>query len=374
MEFTIKKSDLLDALQVTRVVGQSFLPVTEGVLLKTNDSLLKTTCTNLETVYNRSVTISSMSFASEESLVLPAKKLLEIVRQMPDVLLTFTTSNDSAIIKYDQNIINLKGYDANDYPELPKTKTVSQFKVSSRNLQKGINSVSPAISNDGTRPIFTGISFEIDKDRKIITLCATDGYRLHTDIVDIEETEDSSTNQIHQILVPGKNIKEIQDLKSDDINIRICDGYVVFSDEKAIVTIRLISGIYPEYKRLIPSEFTTKIKVNSQEIISALNRAKIVAEDPNVIAIVNISISSDSVQVIAKSESGELKESLKSVQVSGEPLNINFNVQYLLTALKVTSLEETEVLLNFNNANSACIVTPVTGTNLCLVLPTRMKE
>jgi len=369
MEFTIKKSDLLDVLQVTRVVGQSFLPITEGVLLKVDDISLKATCTNLEIVYSRSVTISSMPFAKEESLVLPAKKLLEVVRQMPDVPLVFVSNdNFSMTIKYGQNSINLKGYDVNDYPELPKTEAICQFKVSSKDLQRAIKVVAPAISNDNSRPIFTGILFEINKES--IAVIATDGYRLHTDIVKTETNIEKNT----QVIVPGKSIKEIQDLEGN-INVCICDGYISFSNEKAIVTIRLISGIYPEYKRLIPSEFTTEIRIGVQEVIGALNRAKPIAEEANFSAIIYLSISTNSLQIMAKSESGELNEDLKPTEIKGEPLEISFNLQYLLNALKTTLESETkEAMLKFTGAESSCIIVPITGTSLCLVLPTRKKS
>ena len=373
MNFTISKSEFYEALhKVVGVVPQkTTISILTCILMELKDSQLSLTGTDLEI----SVTLSLGVESSEEGAVaVPAKLLVEIVRELPDVPVNIIAdSNDRIILKTEKGEYKIATQPREDFPNITVEESEHNFSIESNHLATMTNKTIFAVSADELRPTLTGINVElVDSD---LIFVATDGHRLSKVVYKNFQAE--AIEQHLRMIVPTKALNLLlRNLeKADKVNVQIGEDHVVFRLDNAIIYSKLISGTYPNYERVLPSDNDKTLRVNRELLISTLRRVSIFSS--SLTNQVRLELSPD--EIIIHSEDiefgAEAKETIPGV-FSDEWLQIGYNSVYLLDILRHIDTEE--VQFDLKDGGSAAIIHPVDQPEneeiVMLLMPIRISE
>jgi DNA polymerase-3 subunit beta len=220
---------------------------------------------------------------------------------------------------------------------------------------------------EGTRPVLTGINFEV-RDNKL-RLVAIDGNRMA-----IRSENIISSGKNMDFVVSGRAISEAVKIigeKEEDIVIRVGSRNISFEIDGYVMTSRLLEGKYIEYQRSIPENFTQEIKVNVDDVIEIIERISLVIVSDQTKSPVRCTFEQGKVTFTCTSDIGRAQDSLE-INLKGNDFTIGFNSRYLIDALKASESEE--VYIRFNGSTAAAVITPTTGDEfLYLVLPMILK-
>ncbi|MBB6450599.1 DNA polymerase-3 subunit beta [Geomicrobium halophilum] len=364
MHFTIDTNKFVTSVQHANraVTSRTTIPIltgikisatTEGITLIGSDSDI-----SIETYIPYSDEEREyMTVHEEGEMVLQAKYFSEIVRKMPGETLTLKKDGQmAATIESDSVIFNLNGYDPENYPRLPQLEEDHVIQLPQHLLKDIIRQTVFAVSTQETRPVLTGVHFEI-KDGKL-TATATDSHRLAMRTIGVEAEE---TLEINNVIIPGKSLVELSRILDDAenmITIVVTSTQVLFKMENLLFFSRLLDGKFPLTSNMIPSEGKTSMTVSTKALIRSLERAMLLSREAknNVIHLRSngpkeIEISSVSAEV------GKVKESLSTSDFDGEELQIAFNGKNISDALKVIDSENISIL--FTGAMSPFVVRPI---------------
>lgn len=366
MKFNSNKENLAYGVQVVQraVSPKNPLPILSGILLRCEEGKLYLTATDLDLGIECLVPVNCLK---EGSVVLPAKYLSEIVRKLPDSLLDISTEdNNVTTLKYGQSKFTMNGFAPDEFPLLPFVDGEKSFTIKQDLFKNMVKQVTFATSSDESRPIFTGVLFEVEDEN--LRLVATDTHRLafRTGFL-----KTAGVGEQVSALIPAKTLNEVvRIMPSDSENIKI-----TFSSNQVIMEMgniklisRIIEGQFPNYKQVIPQGCKSKLKIKTRDLLDAVERASLIAKDgPNVIRLTvqneNLIINSNSPEV------GMIHEEIP-VSLEGEETQISFNSKYLIDVLRAIDAEE--VLLELTGSLSPGIIKPVEGDNyLYLILPVR---
>lgn len=230
-----------------------------------------------------------------------------------------------------------------------------------------INQIIFSTSTQESRPILTGINFKINKN--ILECTATDSYRLSKKVIELNEEFNEETN----IVIPSKNLVETSKMLIEDnekLELHIFANKVIFKTNNIVIMSRLINGNYPATDKLIPTEFSLKIKVKLNDYYNAIDRASLLTneEEKNII---NLSIDSNKAKITSNiPEIGNVEENIEIINENSQSLNISFSSKFMMEAIKVFEAEEIE--LCFNGEIKPIIIKNVDSENLIqLILPIR---
>lgn len=335
------------------------LPILAGVKLCANGSMTLTG-TDLEIGIEN---IVQTEIIEPGTLVIPAGRMVKVFQKLPHGSFTLESDGFSALIRAGRSETVINGFNPDEYPELPQTETKVSFEISGEVLSDSLARVVYAAAKDDSRPVFTGVLFEIKGPE--MTLVATDTHRLAQVPAGLPSAPGDKS-----IIVPGKTAMEVTKLfkGSDKITLVIGDNNVTFKTEKISVISRLLSGSFPNYKAVIPTEFRTRVKINGKALRESVERASILSAGST--PIVGLEIQNDKVVVSLSSESGKAREEIPCI-TEGNNLEIHFKAGYLSEALKNTPGEE--VRISFNGPLDPTMITPVNGSRgLTIVLPVRV--
>ncbi len=370
MQFQTTPQNLLSGITtVQRAVSpKSPLAVLTGILLNTPDNKTVTL-----TASNGDLTISSTIPASASTpgrIVLPAKQMLEIVRRLPDVPLTVKVDpeTNSAYLNYGRAEVKLNGYNAEEFPPAPEVSSERTFKAPCGEFRDLLRRVIYAAGQDDLRPIFTGVLLEIYENE--IRAVATDTHRLAHNQMPFTGIRGTEVKAI----IGGKTLSEVVRIlgqtEEDDFSFSLSDNYAVFQMDGTRVVSRTIVGDYPDYKRVIPADYQTRISgLNGALLLRTVERAAAVGEESG--PVLNFKLAEETLVVSAQSEAGFIREEI-SVQIEGEEQDINFNSRYLEEALRW--YEKNEIIMEFNGSLGPAVIKPGDGEDyLALVLPVRLS-
>lgn len=337
------------------------LPILSGIKFEANGSMTLTG-TDLEIGICNTV---QAEIEEPGTLVIPAARIVELFDRLPPGPFTFESDGFSALIRYGKSEAKINGFNPDEYPELPQTETKISFETSSEELRDSLSRVVYTASLDDARPVLSGVLFEIKGLE--ITLVSTDTHRLAQVPVDLP----AAPGDIN-IIVPRKAIYEaIRLFKGvDKISVAVSSNHVTFKTENVSLSSRLIDGAYPNFRAVLPTEFKTRIKVNSQGLRESVERASLLSSGAT--PTVGLDIKSDKVVISSSGESGKAREEIPSV-TDGSELEIHFNAGYLSEILKNTPGEE--VRISFNGPLDPTMIAPVNGSRgLTIVLPLRVVK
>ncbi|HVW84907.1 MAG TPA: DNA polymerase III subunit beta [Bryobacteraceae bacterium] len=334
MEFTVSKSDLVRELSLSQgvVEKKTTIPILSNVLLEAHGDRLYLTATDLELGLRTSC---PAKIKREGSGTIPAKKLLDYVRLLPDAEITVKfAENHWASLTCGRSRTRIAGMSRESFPELPTMpETVAQ--IPAKQLSSMIARTMFAISMEESRFTLNGALLLIGAEG--LTMVATDGHRLA--YVQRSAEQGSNGHVSYRALVPRKAMGEITKLADDsaDPKVRFAgdDNHLFFEFGPRLLITRKLTGNFPDYERVLPQDNTNIARLSKDEIKGAIERVAQFADERS--RAIRVQFTTGEVKVFSSSvETGESEESVTS-EYSGPDLEIGFNAQYLLDFLRAVS-------------------------------------
>lgn len=364
MNFSCTKNKLQDAISIAQkaVTGKSPMPILQGILISAKDNELILIGSDIDLSIETKIEANVLQ---EGSIVVDAKIFGEIIRKLPNSLIEIKTlDNNSIEIICEKSKFNLIHMDPEEFPSLPKINENIIFSVSQKMLKNMIKSTIFAIAQEETRPILTGILFEVKENK--LNLVALDGYRLalRSSIIENED--------VINAVIPGKTFNEVSKILSDEdenANITFTPNHILFNLGNTKIVSRLLEGEFIKYNSIIPEEFALKVTAKRLDLLNCIERASLMAKDGNT-NLIKFDIKEDTLIITSNSQLGRVREELNII-LQGEELQIAFNSKYLIDVLKI--IEEDEIVLEFSSSVSPCVIKSKENNNYTyLVLPVRL--
>ncbi|MBQ74217.1 MAG: DNA polymerase III subunit beta [Gammaproteobacteria bacterium] len=366
MKFSINREVLLRPLQqVAGVVERrQTLPVLANVLMQVTENQLSMTGTDLEVELVGRVELEG---ASAGEITVPARKLVDICREIPEKAeIEFGLNDQRLEIKSGRFRSNLSTLPADDFPAVDSTASEMSSTVESKAFKKLLDSTGFAMAQQDVRYFLNGMLIEIGSGR--IRSVSTDGHRLAMGNLTVKTEND----EMRQVIVPRKGIVEIQRLLNElegDVEISLGAGHVCVSSRDYTLTSKLVDGRFPEYERVIPRNGDKIIFADRVELRQALNRTAILSNEK--FRGIRVILSKGSIQLSANNPEQEEAEETVSVEYDGEGIEIGFNVSYLQDVLGV--LESDKVKLTLHDGNSSALLEdPDNEDTLYVVMPMKL--
>lgn len=360
MKISVLQENLAKGLSiVTKVVDSNpTLPVLKNVLLEADGSRLKLAATNLQT----SITMwIGAKVDTPGSITLPANTLKDLVSNLSPERVDIQL--DSAIqtvhVRCGATNSNIKGISAEEFPPITHGSG-ADITLTGATLEEMINQTAFAAAKEDNRPILTGVFTELEDDN--ITMAAADGYRLAVRRGKLVTPIDTPTN----VVIPAKALMEVAriiDDNDDEVGISLPSerDIVTFHLQNVDVSSQILDGRFPDFSAIIPTTYVTSTTMYTDDLLKACRRAQIFARDSansGRLYVVPAKGPSEpgEVQIIGKSaERGDL-DGMLDASVEGEPLDINFNIEYLIDVLKVINQER--VIFQSNGAENPGVIKP----------------
>ncbi|HHV64006.1 MAG TPA: DNA polymerase III subunit beta [Peptococcaceae bacterium] len=358
------KEDLLSGVNtVQRAVStKSTLPILQGIKLSATKEGLWFEATDLELGIR---ILLPVNIQEEGEVVLPARLFAEVVRRLPDSSIRIESSGHNINIFYNDSHFELNGYDPEEYPEMADIPSGDVIELPGPTFKNMIKQTVFACAVEETRPVFTGLLLQIEKEK--ISLVSTDTHRLaySKSLLNGNEKEFSG-------IIPSKTMQEIYRLVGDEefLNIKVSKSRVIFNFNNIQVLTRLIEGQFPNYKQVIPQTCNTKLLINTRKLLDTVERASLLSRDNYLKTnTVRFNIENSSININQYSELGKISEQLE-IEQEGEDVAISFNAKYIIDLLKI--IETDKVILETSGPYSPCVFRPENNEDyLCLVLPLR---
>ena len=369
MKLTITREQLQEGLVAVAasVPAKTTLPILSNILLEATKDGIRLSGTDLDISVSTTV---PASIDQEGAITLPARKLVEIVRELPTAAIRLTASGEQRVtIECGRSRFRLLGLPREEFPAFPSVKFDGGWRTSSNELQKLISHVAFAASTEESRPILNGVLWELRPER--MRMVATNGHRLAR--MDVPATSGAAQADM---IVPPKALEQIRRLFGTDDTVEIArsENHLGFRSASTQIFTRLIEGPYPNYEQVIPRENDKVATADRSALSSALRRMSIVASDQT--HRIRMAFANGSCKLSVQTpDLGEAQEEV-SVSYEGDPLEIGFNASYLLEILKYIPTDE--VRMTFKAPERAATCEPVgwddPASYLALVMPLRLVD
>ena len=367
MKFSCEKALLQAAISTTSraVSPKSSIPALEGILLEAGNDL-RLTGYNLETGIR---TIVPADIREEGTLVLGARLFGEIVRKLPDDIVTFQSENYMVNIKCGMSEFNILGTDPEEFPELPTVEYQNSLILPQSRLKAMISQTLFAVSDNESRPIHTGSLFEVDSNG--LTIVSVDGYRLALRHEAIDKKEGAET---FSFVVPGAALSEVEKICSDvdePASVTQCARHVMFKVGDTMLVSRRLEGEFLAYRQAIPRNNTIHVEGETRALLSSIDRVSLIISD-KLKSPLRCVFDSNLLKISTKTAIGDAYDECP-LSGDGGGLEIGFNNKYLMDALKAAPADK--VRLELTTGVSPCVILPTEGEEnfLYMVLPVRLK-
>lgn len=309
------------------------IPILSCFLLKAEEGKVTIVATNLETTV-----ISSFPAKTEKpgSICLPAKILSEFIHALPKETLSFTVEEEVVKLSCGRNKATMPATMPTEYPPVPEISLSSGEDISKQEFIDEAGVVLFSAAQDESRPLLTGIRIEAGEEGT--TLAATDGYRLS-----VTKIQGKPIVSSESLIIPSRAIAEVIRCSNEEKTqqtIRLqetVDGQLVFTIGGTTLVTRRIDGDFPNYKKIIPQQFTTSVDVDKEELLRAAKSVALFARDSA--GIIKFSVKEGLVEVSANTpQVGENTVEVEA-QVSGEGLSVALNSRFVLEFLTTTKSE-----------------------------------
>ena len=356
---------------VSRAVpSRTTRPVTQNVLITTDNGKIKLVTTNLE------IAISTWVGAQIEdggSVAVPAKLLSELVSSLPSEQISISNSNNSTGIEINCDKFNsqVNGTNPDDFPPIPTVNADVVATIDSKVFQDAITRVSVAAATDESRPVLTGIKMELDGDN--FTLAGADGFRLAVFKGKLLE----KISEKYDFILPSRSLQEINRIIVDQdepitFSVTPSKNQAMFKLSNVEIVTQLVQGTFPNYSQLIPESFQTRTEVPVEEFQRAAKTASVFARDGS--GILRLHINSpgnenpEKLSILSRSEEVGENESQIEAKVEGEDSKIAFNSKYLTDVLSV--IKEEKVVIETTSPSSPGVIKPLGQENyIHVVMP-----
>jgi len=355
------------------VTSKAQLPVLNNILLVTDKGRLKLSATNLETGINYWL---GAKIEKEGAISVPAKTLTEFVSLLPLEKVQLEVKESTLSIVSGSYSANLVGLPASEFPIIPTLKEEKTFSFSSENLLKGISQTIFAASQDEGRPVLTGVLFQIKDDH--LVLVATDGYRLSFKKMKTNKNLREVKEFQKGLIIPARLLSELEKIISssqqkEEIGLAITSSsnQIIFITPEAEIVSRLIEGSFPEFEKIIPEKWTTKVVLEKESFLRAVRTASIFARESANIVKFKVQSSKFKISANAPQVGDNLVE--LDVKQEGEENSIAFNSRFLMDFL--SSVETEGVCFEMTTPLNPGIFRPVEDSSYFhIIMPVRVQE
>ena len=367
MRFTCEKSILVSGLNIaSRTVAQkSSLSVIEGILCKAGLGL-SLTGYNMETAITYEI---PAEVSDPGECILPAKLFGDIVRRLPEGPVTVVVDDHFKVsIRAGFASFTITAESSDDYPELPDVGEGRGVLIPQNVLKSLISGTIFAVSENQSRPIHTGVRFEVEPES--VSAIAVDGYRLarrtwHPEV---------NTGRTMAFVVPAPALKEVEKILTDSedpASFTLGAKHILFKIGTATLVCRLLDGDFLDWKKVVPTNCPVKLVAHVSDLSSSIERVGLIVSEKFKSPV--RCVFSNQVLMLRTNTTIGAAEDQCSIAGDGKELEIGFNVRYLADALRAVPSEE--VTLELTNGLSPIVLTPVDDKTdfAYMVLPVRLK-
>ena len=362
MKVTINQKNLKRVLGlVEKIVSRNqSLPILNNVLLKTDNGRLKISSTNLEMGIN---CIIGAKVDEVGEIAVPARISSDFINNILDEKVTLHTKNNILLINSDKYKTQILGFDPKDFPIIPKLKESSVTVIPSSILKNMLYAVMDSIAVSETRPELAGVCADFSSNK--IAFAATDSFRLS------EVAFNTKSADQHVVIIPRNTVTELIRITSDvdgDIEIKIGDNQISFYNNDFELVSRLIDGSYPDYKKIIPTKFLSRVLVQRDDLEKDIRLAGLFSSN---ISDVKMLCSDGSITLRSRnSDRGEIETAISST-LKNDPFEVSVNYHYLLDGLKI--MDSDKIVLEFTGNSNPLVIKPHDGNKdlVYLIMPLR---
>lgn len=361
MKFTAQQQHLSQAMAkaIAAVPSRPQRPVLGNLLLVASDSMIWVCGTDLSVAIKAS---APAKVAVSGEITVPAKMALDIINATnrgDDI--TFSVADQIAKIETTSSgVFEVGTIEAIHFPEFPQVDTDTLIELPGDELRTAIRTALVAVSSDETKQILCGTSFKFDGTK--LEVASTDGHRMITSSLACDQ-------ELEQIVIPEKILRTLTRTREKIIGIGVGQNQIIIKGNDMEIAGRLLDGHYPNYRQLIPQTFASKIEVNREEVIAAIERITIIATTH--MNVIKLEQQGDQLLISAEAEASKAKASIAATFAGAEVKPMAFNGKYLLEGLKAMSGKT--VTLNIN-APASPVIAQGKGPALYLVMPVQIRS
>ena len=347
MNIIINQKNFKKALgTVEKIVSRNpSLPILNNVLLKSENGRLKISATNLEIGINYYI---GAKIEEPGEIAIPARILSDFINNLEEEKTSLVTKGNVLYISSNKYKTQILGFDTKEFPIIPKIKENLVSKISAISLKNALIATFDSMALSETRPELAGVYLKLNE--KAATFASTDSFRLTEKIIG------SKTRMQTNFILPRNTAAELVRVIGDldtDIDIYSKDNQISFISEDFEVISRLVDGNYPDYKKVIPEKFLSKVLVGKDDLEKNTRLAGLFSSN---IADIKITCTEDKITMNSKnSDKGEIQVAVESL-LKNEPFEISLNYQYLLDGIKKISTDK--VLIEFTGIGSPLVLRP----------------
>jgi DNA polymerase-3 subunit beta len=337
------------------------LPVLSCLLLETKGTNLIIRSTNLDLGLEVSIPVK---VEEQGKVAVPASIIGSFLNSLNDDKNIFLETTDNTLKISTQNssaVIKTQPFD--DFPTIPKIDNEKSFKIQSKNLINGIKSVFYSSSLSSVKPELSSVYIYTQEENLIFV--ATDSFRLAEKTIKIKKN-----TELNNILIPFKNASDlikIIDNTDSEIEINSTKNQISFNFNGVYVVSRVIDGVFPDYKNILPKEVKTKVVLLKQDLVNTLKISNIFSDNFNQM---NVSVIKGDKNIKVKTKNNDIGENINLIEamIEGEDIDVNFNYKYIVDCLN--SINSDSISLSFDGINKPLIIRGLTDKSFTyLVMP-----
>jgi len=340
------------------------LPILSNLLFSSGEEGIRLTATDMEVEL---IALHAMDKLPEGEITLPARKLLDICRALPeDSSIRIEIADDKAIIQSGRSKFTLSTLPAQEYPLIDIPDPVARFSLQQSVFKDLLDRTAFAMAQQDVRYYLNGMLLEMDPSR--LRAVATDGHRLALHDIEAEIPLDEQV----QIILPRKGVIELGrllDQSEEPVTVQVSMNHIRVTFPDLVFTSKLIDGKFPDYNRVIPEISANTVIADRESLRQSLTRASILSNEKY--RGVRIILGNGKLRALAHNPEQEEAEEEVDVEYEGQDLEIGFNVSYLLDAL--TTLKTPKVRIAIENPTSSCLLLPENSElSKYVVMPMRL--
>ena len=375
INFSINKNLFLQALNTTKraISLKNAIPILSTVKIDVTNEGITLIGSNGQISIENFISIKNedagLLVTSSGSILLEATFFINVVSSLPDITLDFKEIDQKQIVLTSgKSEITLKGKDADQYPRIQEISASNPLVLETSVLKNIINETAFAASTQESRPILTGVHFVLTENKNLKTV-ATDSHRMSQKQIILEKNGDN-----FDVVIPSRSLREFSAVFTDDIEtveIYFTNNQLLFRSENISFYTRLLEGNYPDTDRLIPTECTSIVTFDKDNLRDAMERARLLSNATQngtvKLEIINGVVSAH----VNSPEVGRVNEEIDTESISGQDLTISFNPTYLIDSLKAINSEK--VTISFISAVRPFTLKPSDDTEnfIQLITPVR---
>lgn len=324
------------------------------------------------------------------TITLPAKLLNDIVSRLPEGEINLSFEGDGS--QEGDNLVTLtstsgrfqvRGMSAVEFPNLPVIGEGEALMLPVSALIEGLRGALFAASTDETKQVLTGVHLTRSQDN--LEFAATDGHRLavvqtsnHSETDEETSVEENANLEAFEVTIPARALRELERMlamrqSTDAVALHMDESQAIFELGDQRLTSRKLEGAYPAYQQLIPRQFARSATLERKRLLSSLELVAVLADQKN--NLVKFSLDSDKGQLALSVEAQDLGSARESMpaEITGDSVDIAFNVKYLMDGLK--ALPAADIEMKLNEGNQPVIFTPLGGLKMTyLVMPVQIRS